>query len=107
MIRRPPRSTLFPYTTLFRSPSTSFNTGIYRSSSSNGKPPSWDSKSSEPRPLKQQEFLGSCEPSLACSKVDPNQLSYPPVYAALSLARYLKRTKFGRGVNGSVAAAQF
>src|SRR2546427_8249979 len=28
MIRRPPRSTLFPYTTLFRSGSTSSTTGI-------------------------------------------------------------------------------
>src|SRR3989442_8486676 len=26
MIRRPPRSTLFPYTTLFRSPGSEFNT---------------------------------------------------------------------------------
>src|SRR5258708_16745170 len=26
MIRRPPRSTLFPYTTLFRSPTTNFGT---------------------------------------------------------------------------------
>src|SRR5256885_11019203 len=29
MIRRPPRSTLFPYTTLFRSPGTAHRTGIY------------------------------------------------------------------------------
>src|SRR2546430_7351032 len=28
MIRRPPRSTLFPYTTLFRSPSTTTSTAI-------------------------------------------------------------------------------
>src|SRR3989449_6586065 len=27
MIRRPPRSTLFPYTTLFRSPNSSFEAG--------------------------------------------------------------------------------
>src|SRR2546429_5233117 len=27
MIRRPPRSTLFPYTTLFRSPSRSYSSG--------------------------------------------------------------------------------
>src|SRR5260370_14481100 len=33
MIRRPPRSTLFPYTTLFRSPST---TAIAPTSESNG-----------------------------------------------------------------------
>src|SRR5258708_29249689 len=31
MIRRPPRSTLFPYTTLFRSPNTSLSVGIARS----------------------------------------------------------------------------
>src|SRR5438105_9200705 len=28
MIRRPPRSTLFPYTTLFRSPGRSFSVGM-------------------------------------------------------------------------------
>src|SRR2546428_3448391 len=33
MIRRPPRSTLFPYTTLFRSPQVDFDAGF-------GKPPS-------------------------------------------------------------------
>src|SRR2546422_3498662 len=31
MIRRPPRSTLFPYTTLFRSPSSSSETPDYKS----------------------------------------------------------------------------
>src|SRR5256885_10279325 len=30
MIRRPPRSTLFPYTTLFRSAFTSFSLNLYR-----------------------------------------------------------------------------
>src|SRR3712207_8367224 len=30
MIRRPPRSTLFPYTTLFRSPSSSFSSASSR-----------------------------------------------------------------------------
>src|SRR5260370_28680803 len=30
MIRRPPRSTLFPYTTLFRSATYSWNTGVGR-----------------------------------------------------------------------------
>src|SRR2546429_7144414 len=34
MIRRPPRSTLFPYTTLFRSSSTSAATGAGRSTAS-------------------------------------------------------------------------
>src|SRR3712207_9178049 len=31
MIRRPPRSTLFPYTTLFRSRSVGYGDGLYRS----------------------------------------------------------------------------
>src|SRR5688572_32400088 len=30
MIRRPPRSTLFPYTTLFRSPATNYGTSYLR-----------------------------------------------------------------------------
>src|SRR2546422_3349812 len=34
MIRRPPRSTLFPYTTLFRSPTDSRTTGAFRRRSS-------------------------------------------------------------------------
>ena len=34
MIRRPPRSTLFPYTTLFRSGFTNFHAGIYTANSS-------------------------------------------------------------------------
>src|SRR2546427_6243450 len=40
MIRRPPRSTLFPYTTLFRSPSTRSVTGCCASTpSSSGSSP--------------------------------------------------------------------
>src|SRR2546422_6349066 len=38
MIRRPPRSTLFPYTTLFRSPSPSIGSAALRCGSS-GTPP--------------------------------------------------------------------
>src|SRR3989442_10272011 len=38
MIRRPPRSTLFPYTTLFRSPVTVTNTGSQTWSSSGSYP---------------------------------------------------------------------
>src|SRR3989442_3923974 len=47
MIRRPPRSTLFPYTTLFRSPSTTTRLGspppsasAFRSCSTVASPPS-------------------------------------------------------------------
>src|SRR2546422_3230961 len=40
MIRRPPRSTLFPYTTLFRSP----NTGRRSSNTARGTSPSSSSK---------------------------------------------------------------
>src|SRR3989442_7257860 len=36
MIRRPPRSTLFPYTTLFRSPVTSHGLSVGRPSGSRG-----------------------------------------------------------------------
>src|SRR2546425_6283650 len=49
MIRRPPRSTLFPYTTLFRSPSSSLESG----SSS----PNWASPSRSPR-LQRPKQLG-------------------------------------------------
>src|SRR5260221_5172975 len=38
MIRRPPRSTLFPYTTLFRSPRLSLGSGRYRSRFCNCSP---------------------------------------------------------------------
>src|SRR2546425_12389669 len=36
MIRRPPRSTLFPYTTLFRSRGTSFELGYLLTNTGNG-----------------------------------------------------------------------
>src|SRR3712207_9222077 len=39
MIRRPPRSTLFPYTTLFRSPRDSATGGSARTAGSTGSPP--------------------------------------------------------------------
>src|SRR6266571_8469779 len=38
MIRRPPRSTLFPYTTLFRSPGPSRSTRLSNSPTSRGGP---------------------------------------------------------------------
>src|SRR2546428_7727378 len=40
MIRRPPRSTLFPYTTLFRSPTTSRTDGPMRHATRSSRPPS-------------------------------------------------------------------
>src|SRR3712207_8901277 len=46
MIRRPPRSTLFPYTTLFRSRATKFH--HITSRSVNGSPPISISRVSEP-----------------------------------------------------------
>src|SRR2546425_7171009 len=38
MIRRPPRSTLFPYTTLFRSGIAGRDTGLVRACIANGQP---------------------------------------------------------------------
>src|SRR5438067_7665414 len=43
MIRRPPRSTLFPYTTLFRSPESAT---LFRPRRSSGRPPSSSSSTS-------------------------------------------------------------
>src|ERR1039458_10690501 len=37
MIRRPPRSTLFPYTTLFRSTTTKFTLFVWKAGISNGR----------------------------------------------------------------------
>src|SRR5258707_7124523 len=48
MIRRPPRSTLFPYTTLFRSDGKSTSSGV------------WSSGSASPA------FVGSCPGAVAC-----------------------------------------
>src|SRR6266404_3181273 len=45
MIRRPPRSTLFPYTTLFRSPTRPTLRGRRRSSAARGR--SWGRRSEE------------------------------------------------------------
>src|SRR3712207_8259405 len=41
MIRRPPRSTLFPYSTLFRSRSRSRPGGAERATSASGPPDTW------------------------------------------------------------------
>src|SRR5260221_10797412 len=41
MIRRPPRSTLFPYTTLFRSEATTRSSGRHGSSMARAGDPSW------------------------------------------------------------------
>src|SRR2546429_2358666 len=38
MIRRPPRSTLFPYTTLFRSHASLFGEGLQRGGDDRGRP---------------------------------------------------------------------
>src|SRR5256885_13267696 len=44
MIRRPPRSTLFPYTTLFRSDSVHRESGIRHSSDDRAVPRIWTSR---------------------------------------------------------------
>src|SRR3712207_7931281 len=59
MIRRPPRSTLFPYTTLFRSPSTSRR----RSCFGRRVPPRWRGAGPDP---------------VACASLTPIQLRNPP-----------------------------
>src|SRR2546422_6801800 len=58
MIRRPPRSTLFPYTTLFRAPATSRSTWRGKPSPGRQRPPPrrrarrrrWRQRASAPRP---------------------------------------------------------
>src|SRR3712207_7191964 len=61
MIRRPPRSTLFPYTTLFRSPAdflSSVRTSLVRHSLwSPGGPPCSPPGSSHPPPVSPAECL--------------------------------------------------
>src|SRR2546430_4960164 len=47
MIRRPPRSTLFPYTTLFRSPSVTKRTGNCSTTSLSGDSPLCNQRSEE------------------------------------------------------------
>src|SRR5258705_5707437 len=50
MIRRPPRSTLFPYTTLFRSPGRGTVTTCCRSSTRKGRATATPSRSPTDRP---------------------------------------------------------
>src|SRR5438034_6517461 len=52
MIRRPPRSTLFPYTTLFRSPLPRPSRTASSSCSSTRRSPTINAASSEPFPTK-------------------------------------------------------
>src|SRR2546425_6227466 len=59
MIRRPPRSTLFPYTTLFRSPSTP------SARASSRRPPPFAPPPSSPRPFSRSEEHTSELQSLA------------------------------------------
>src|SRR2546421_6820914 len=47
MIRRPPRSTLFPYTTLFRSRSTSLNTRAISSATLRRRRSAWTKSTAE------------------------------------------------------------
>src|SRR5258708_13668669 len=56
MIRRPPRSTLFPYTTLFRSTTAGTSDSPTRSG---GRRPSLNSVTSAPRPVSR---IASAEP---------------------------------------------
>src|SRR2546422_4034858 len=65
MIRRPPRSTLFPYTTLFRSPVTALGMPVCSSSES----PSW------PSSLSPQQYAAPAE-------VRPQLCSEPTVIIA-------------------------
>src|SRR5256885_7034106 len=54
MIRRPPRSTLFPYTTLFRSPRRNArNSGSLRKSTT--RPLPWFSTTAQVEPLRRSE----------------------------------------------------
>src|SRR3712207_6967859 len=55
MIRRPPRSTLFPYTTLFRSPPGS--TGLDKITRSFDRPEPRDEVPRDPRPRRDPEAL--------------------------------------------------
>src|SRR5690554_8033626 len=66
MIRRPPRSTLFPYTTLFRSPARS--TRSASSSSAGAGPSSPDRPSSPPWAPRSEEHTSELQsrPHLVC-----------------------------------------
>src|SRR2546427_5345257 len=61
MIRRPPRSTLFPYTTLFRSPST--RARRTRSTPPSKAMPPWAAKcwTAAPRPLRSEEHTSELQ----------------------------------------------
>src|ERR1017187_10916144 len=78
MIRRPPRSTLFPYTTLFRSPTT-----IYRAYLSEVDTPSYcDWRSEEHTSELQSPMYLVCrlllEKKKQCHHITPRSLTNPP-----------------------------
>src|SRR2546430_16741066 len=58
MIRRPPRSTLFPYTTLFRSPT---DTAEFLHSIHQLEPQQWNALGAQCNPFTRHEFLAALE----------------------------------------------
>src|SRR5438034_6314306 len=65
MLRRPPRSTLFPYTTLFRSPQGT--AGASRRGGVSGPPPAAACQICSCRPAAKQRVAGSACGAAACS----------------------------------------
>src|SRR2546422_4361810 len=64
MIRRPPRSTLFPYTTLFRSPSSSNSDAMARKSESSLRTDTRRSSASERRSGRSEEHTSELQSRL-------------------------------------------
>src|SRR5258707_10807425 len=103
MIRRPPRSTLFPYTTLFRSPSFSIDAGLVPSCSPPLPEVSKDNLAAEPA------FPGGHIPSglEARQPVHAPTLRGLLVVHANSAARYFHHAGFATAAGAGSRAAIF
>src|SRR5688572_31884801 len=94
MIRRPPRSTLFPYTTLFRSGEQVRLVGGRRHADSMARPPGARPSSSSPAPSSERPVLARKTSSSEDRKSTRLNSSHSQIsYAVFCLKKKKKETK--------------
>src|SRR2546430_8917990 len=85
MIRRPPRSTLFPYTTLFRSSASGPSTARPAASTTRCRPPTVPSTCGDRKSTRPNSSHSQISYAVFCLKKKKNRVpdtySYPPPHA--------------------------
>src|SRR5438552_11399260 len=93
MIRRPPRSTLFPYTTLFRSPGMADAPTARLRSAADRRPSGRPSPRALPRTTAAAEFPGHASPASSRSEEHTSELQSPD-HLVCRLLLEKKNTKY-------------